>query len=167
MNNEFSKVFVLTYWSMYDNEDKKIIGVFETAELAEEKYKKDVASEKTTPNSTELFEDYYYDIDEFEVQSQLKEDEEELEDSPFNPDWVSRPSHTIKDCLEHYDLTEDELQDSLEMTDEEYQRFINDEIEINLDIAIRLSNFLKVDKQFWLNRYNHFFEGLKAGKKIV
>lgn len=85
----------------------------------------------------------------------------------FNPNWVSRPSGTVKDILYIKDLKLEDLRKALNMDHNNFDLFIDDKMEITSDLAEQLEKYLGGSKQFWLNRYNNFFVGLKQGKTIV
>jgi len=85
----------------------------------------------------------------------------------FNPKWVSRPSNTIKDILKYKKISLKEFQKLLEMPDEIFNNFMNDEIAISTSLALKLSEILGSNINFWIKRYNIFFEGKAQNKKIV
>lgn len=90
-----------------------------------------------------------------------------MEEETFNPKWVSRPSNTIKDILETKKISLKEFQKLLEMSDIIFINFMNDEIAISTSLAFKLSEILGGTINFWIKRYNMFFEGKAQNKKIV
>ena len=68
----------------------------------------------------------------------------------YNPDYISPPAATIRDCLKMRDMTEEEL--GLDL----------DNLVITEEVAQKLYSVFKISAQFWLSRESHYRNYLKS-----
>jgi len=70
----------------------------------------------------------------------------------FNPDYRVAPSETIKECISCF--LESNTNSNLTM--EEWEDLISNELQIDERIAEELEKVFKVSKQFWLNLQKNY-----------
>lgn len=85
----------------------------------------------------------------------------------FNPHWVSAPGTTISDIMESNNVTHRELCDKLGLEAAEFYLLLLGDLEINDDLAEKLSKWAGSSKAFWLAREANYREGLAKGYKKI
>lgn len=79
-----------------------------------------------------------------------------LNNASFNNDWVSPTGNTILDLLEVKNISISAFASKIGLSVTEAKSLINSEIELNDEIAERLSIALGPSKNFWINRESQF-----------
>jgi plasmid maintenance system antidote protein VapI len=80
----------------------------------------------------------------------------------FEPDYVARPSETIKECMEQADIDNFSLWAAnpfIELT--AFNNMMNDKLPISKAMAIKLSSVLGGEPEFWVNLSKKYFDALK------
>ena len=83
----------------------------------------------------------------------------------FEPDYVVRPSETIKECMEHADIDNFSLWAAtpfIELT--AFNNMMNDKLPISKAMAIKLSSVLGSEPAFWLALSKNYHDK-KGGTK--
>ena len=83
-----------------------------------------------------------------------------MKDKTYTPDYISRPSDTIKESMEYSHVTVDDLWEEICLYD--LAKLLADEIQIDERIAVALSKVLGSQPTFWMNLSNNYFAA-KAG----
>lgn len=78
----------------------------------------------------------------------------------FEPNWVSKPGDTIKDCMDEKNLSYPEMAMKMRWSVREVKDLVNAKIKIDSKVAEQLSEIFNVSKQFWINREQHYRDGL-------
>jgi HTH-type transcriptional regulator / antitoxin HigA len=74
----------------------------------------------------------------------------------FNPDWVSPPADTIRDCLEERRITVQSFARRLRRPIDFVQRLLENQEAIDATLADDLSRVFGVEAQFWINRQANY-----------
>lgn len=82
------------------------------------------------------------------------------EDLPFRPDWVSPPCDTLNEVLEEHHIGKAQFASTMDMSEEEVDRLLTSDIEIDEDIAYKLESIFGVPSGFWLRREEHYRQEL-------
>ena len=78
-----------------------------------------------------------------------------MKDKTYIPDYIVRPSDTIKDNMEYSHVTVDNLWEEICLYD--MAKLLADEIQIDERIAVALSKVLGSHPTFWINLSNNYF----------
>jgi plasmid maintenance system antidote protein VapI len=78
-----------------------------------------------------------------------------MKDKTYTPDYIVRPSDTIKESMEYSHKTVDDLCEEICLYD--MAKLLTDEIQINERIAVALSKVLGSGATFWMNLSNNYF----------
>jgi len=78
-----------------------------------------------------------------------------MKDKTYTPDYISRPSDTIKESMEYSHKTIDDLWEEICLYD--MAKLLADEIQIDERIAVALSKVLGSQPTFWMNLSNNYF----------
>lgn len=78
-----------------------------------------------------------------------------MKDKTYTPDYISRPSDTIKESMEYSHVTVDDLWEEICLYD--LAKLLADEIQIDERIAVALSKVLGSQPTFWMNLSNNYF----------
>lgn len=78
----------------------------------------------------------------------------------FKPNWVSKPGTTIEECMEERNISYPEMAIKMQLSVKEVEELIDAKIKIDDKIAKQLSEIFGVSTQFWINREQHYREGL-------
>lgn len=70
------------------------------------------------------------------------------------------PGYTIKEQLDERNLTQKEFASRMEMSEKHISKLINGEVQLTVDMAIRLEMVLGIPAQFWLNLESIYREKL-------
>lgn len=87
------------------------------------------------------------------------------EDEEFNPNWVSPPGDTIRDCIEIKGLDFKEFASQLILGEPQLHQLLRGELEIDFRLAQRFHYTLGIDAQFWINREKNYRDKLKELNK--
>jgi len=85
--------------------------------------------------------------------------------TPFNPDWVSPPGDTLLDIISDREWTRLELAQRLGVTETHLHQVLKGEVQLTVDMAIRLEQIIGSTANFWLKRearYRQFRAQLQA-----
>ena len=78
-----------------------------------------------------------------------------MKDKTYTPDYIVRPSDTIKESMEYSHVTVDNL--DWEEICLYMAKLLADEIQIDERIAVALSKVLGSHPTFWINLSNNYF----------
>ncbi|MBN47328.1 MULTISPECIES: ImmA/IrrE family metallo-endopeptidase [unclassified Methylophaga] len=84
-----------------------------------------------------------------------------MELSSFSPDWTSAPGRTIVQVLEAKDITLTDFSKSLGINMLQAKKLIGGDIELDLNLANKLSEILGASTEFWLNREKDYRDDLE------
>lgn len=79
-----------------------------------------------------------------------------MNDTTFEPDWLSAPGGTILDIMEERDMSSKELASLLGYSLERTERLINGKEAITRDVATLLSERVGGSEKFWLSREKNY-----------
>ena len=65
---------------------------------------------------------------------------------------LSPPGDTIREALEHYELSVERFGEFMEMSEPLVEALLSGALPLTGDIAERLEKVLHIDRQFWINR---------------
>ena len=78
-----------------------------------------------------------------------------MKDKTYTPDYIVRPSETIKESMEYSHKTIDDLWEEICLYD--MAKLLADEIQIGERIAVALSKVLGSQPTFWMNLSKNYF----------
>jgi len=81
--------------------------------------------------------------------------------SDFNPNWVSKPGDTMQDILDEKNMSLGQFANEMNLTKSDARQLIDADMEINDELANKLSSVLGASPQFWINREQHYRKELK------
>lgn len=84
--------------------------------------------------------------------------------SEFNPDWISPPGDTIRDIMSERVITRRKLGCMLNLSESCIIGLLDGSLEIDNDLATRLSKKLGSSVTFWETREKEYREAIKDQK---
>lgn len=91
---------------------------------------------------------------------QMNDSEERVEPRVFMPDWVSPPGDTIRNILEERKISLDAFAEKMGQSVQWCQDLIAARVEIDEELANKLSIELGATQGFWLRRENRYRQDL-------
>ena len=82
----------------------------------------------------------------------------------YNPDYISPPGETINEILKFYEMDKKQFAEMMDLEDDEVEKLLKGDVEIDCDLATRLQVVVGVTVEFWLEREKQYREGLIRNK---
>lgn len=78
----------------------------------------------------------------------------------YEPDYAVSPGEILDEYLESYEMTQDELAQQLELSQETVRAIIEAQLPIVPEIAAKLQKIFQRPAHFWINLQNHYEQTL-------
>jgi len=95
----------------------------------------------------------------------MQDDEPDNEDRPFEPDWISPPHESVRDCLDENNISVEQFRMHMGWGLVQSDEFFEGLIVIDQSIADRLASVTGAPSAFWMKRqqqYTEKFNKIKA-----
>lgn len=83
---------------------------------------------------------------------------------PYKPDYAVSLGEIISEYAESYGMTQTELSEQLEISQETMNAIIESQIAITHEIALKLQNIFHRPASFWINLQNNYEQTLSLSK---
>lgn len=85
-----------------------------------------------------------------------------MEDTPFNPDWVSPPGESIKDLADEKGVSTKVLATKLGLSDEQLAQLLTGNMALTPEIAVSLELSIGGSSAFWNSREKKYRDKLSS-----